>query len=90
MGYKIVYEKDPPKRFVFFRIQVFCAAFLLLFVLLARVIWPEGTETLRKLLVSEQLSHGAQAVAAMIEGLEAGESLSDVVEVFCQEIIHGN
>lgn len=89
MGYKIIYGKDPVKKHSFTRLQGLICGFFLLFSLAVRLFWPAGSQVLRDLFVTDQLSQGAQAAVAMVEDLQQGESVSDAVSVFCQEILHG-
>ena len=89
MGYKIVYGQDPVKKYNFTRMQGLICGFFLLFSLAVRLFWPAGTQVLRQVFVTDRISHGAQAVIAMVEDLQQGESVSDAVSVFCQEILHG-
>lgn len=89
MGYKIVYSKEKSKKHKILRLQALIAAFLLLFSIYVRISWPAGRAFLQSVLVSDSLSHGAEAVMALLENLEAGDSISDAVAVFCQEIFYG-
>lgn len=91
MSYKIIYGKvrGKPSKWNIIRIQMIVCVFLLIFSVCVRLFWPDGADLMRQCLVSEELSSGAQAVVALVEGLEDGESFADTVAVFCQELIHG-
>lgn len=89
MGYKIIYGQDPVKKYSFTRIQGLICCFFLLFSFTVRLFWPAGAQVLRQAFVTDQFSHGALAVMEMVEDLQQGESVSDAVSVFCQEILHG-
>lgn len=89
MGYKIQYGETVPKKSNFLRMQSMICVFLMIFTLFVRLFWPGGQAALRHLLVSDSLSRGAQAVMAMVLEMEAGESITDAVAVFCQEFIYG-
>lgn len=90
MGYRIYYGKEKAKKYSFLPIQTLFAALFLLLSAGVRIFWPEGTDALRQILVSEELSQSAQAFMSMVENLENGDSVADVVAVFCQEITHGS
>lgn len=89
MGYRIVYGKSPGKRVNFLPLQTWIALALLLFVVSVRLSWPEGTEQLQKIFVSDNLSRDAEALVAMAENLAAGKDVQEAVAVFCQEIFGG-
>lgn len=86
MGYKIVYAKTPRKLVRLLPLQSLIAVCFLLFAIIVRLSWPEGTEILREVFVSDGLSRDAQALVAMAENLASGEPMSEAVSVFCQEI----
>ena len=86
MGYKIEYQKEKPKKRNFILLQTLIASFLLLFSLIIRASWPEAVDKYNDLLVSDQLSRGAQALSAMVLELEQGADMTEAVEAFCVEI----
>ena len=89
MGYKIIYgSKKIPKR-NFWELQTLICVFMLVLALCVRLTWPEGTQLIRQILITDTLSQDAEAFMEMLRQVGAGESLSDAVAVFCQEIFHG-
>lgn len=90
MGYKIIYGKKKRRQYHPMRLQSMVAAFIFLLVLCVCASWPEGTAQLRRIFISEELSESAQAMVSLVEGLKAGDDISDAVMVFCQELIHGS
>lgn len=86
MGYRIVYNQDPVKKYRFLPLQNWIAMFLFLLALVVRITWPSGAQMLREIFVPKELSREAEAVVAMVQQLQLGDSISDAVEVFCQEI----
>lgn len=94
MGYRIEYdpkEHTSGKAGVFVRrIQILTAAFFLLFVLLVRQAWLEGTEILRNTLLPGELSFTRTAFQTMLGDIRQGTSVQEALTVFCQQIIdHG-
>lgn len=94
MAYRIVYEEDPVKltqcRTRPLRLQTMTAAFFLLFTLLVKVSWNEGTEKLREYLIPGALSVTQAAFQSFMEDLQEGEPVADALTTFCQDIIsHG-
>ena len=94
MSYRIVYGPMPPvreaRRSGPLRFQVLTALFLLLFVLLVRQAWPEGTQTLRRFLIPGEPTVTEEAFSGMIGEIRAGEPVGDAVTAFCRQIMeHG-
>ena len=89
MGYKIVYGKPARKPVRLLRLQSLVAVGLLMFAICVRLSWPAGHQLLRQVLVSQQLCKEAEALVAMAEDLAAGEKVTDIVAVFCQEVFGG-
>lgn len=91
MAYRIVYGPMPkmvhPKREGYVRLQLLTAVFLLLFVLLVRQAWPEGTDMLRSILLPGEPGITEQSVQLMLEDIREGEPLGDAVAAFCRQII---
>lgn len=94
MGYRIEYEPQTRTsgksgRFVR-RIQILTAAFFLLFVLLVRQAWPEGTQMLREILLPGEPSFTQTAFQTMLGDIRQGTSVQEALTVFCQQMIdHG-
>lgn len=92
MGYRIVYGEKPFRKFGTCRIKkrlgTMTAGFFLLFLLLTNLCWPEGRQKLWEICIPGNAQVTAAAFEAMVEDLRAGESVSDALTVFCQEIIH--
>lgn len=91
MGYRIVYgpEIRPPRERAGTsgRLPAMTAAFLLIFALLVRQFWPEGTQILRQYLLPGELSVTEQAFSSLMQNIRGGESVLSAFTVFCQEII---
>jgi len=51
--------------------------------------WPEGTETLRDLLIPGDNALTVQALREMTDILRGGGSLWDAVYAFCHCVLHG-
>ena len=68
------------------RIQGIICLFLLIFALMIRFSWPEGTEMIRGMLISDELGRGAEAFWNMLQYVESGEELSDAIAVFWQDL----
>lgn len=91
MAYRIVYGPMPgnaaQKTAGSFRLHIMTAIFLVLFVLLVRQVWPEGTDMLRTFLLPGDPTANEQAVSSLIQDLRAGEAFADALTVFCRQII---
>ena len=94
MGYRVEYfpekeraqEKTVQKSYVW----RFCALFFALFLVLSISFWPEGRETLQKLLFSGDVAVTTAALENLAWELELGEPIGEALEGFCREIIvHG-
>lgn len=85
MGYRMVYGVDPfedtgkQKS----HLKAMTAGFLLAFVLLVRLLWPQGTALLRQTLLPRE----NPAFAQLQSDLQAGEPIGDAVTAFCQRIV---
>lgn len=94
MGYRIDYGQPSDRKYPVLSSRrplpaLLCGA-LALFVLLTSLYWPEGREALRDLLIPGDAAVTAEAFAAMLENVRAGEDVQDAVTVFCREILeHG-
>ena len=90
MSYKIVYGPEitaQQQRTTDTRFRTMVAGFLLLFALTVKVLWPEGTQVLREMLIPTDLNATEQAFQSMMEDLRMGEDLGDAITVFCRQII---
>ena len=91
MSYRIVYgperkavkEREPSSL----RFRSLIAGFLLLFAVIVKLLWPEGTAVLRQMILPTDLSATEQAFQCMMEDLRSGENLGDAITVFCRQII---
>lgn len=94
MAYRIDYgppiEISCPPKYKRPRLRVMTAICLLLFVLGVRWLWPEGRQTLQRVLLPEYVTHTQVAFQDMIGMIQSGESAADAVTAFCREVIeHG-
>lgn len=69
--------------------QLLVAAFMLLLGFFVRNVWPEGQGIFQNLMVSGTVCDQAESVAAALENLEDGDTFTEAISVFCQEIFHG-
>lgn len=92
MGYRIVYAEAEPKKRVrpatAVRLRTLVAAVLLLFSIMVRLLWPDGTTILRSVFLPGNLSVTEVAFSEFVEDIRDGQSLEDSVTVFCRKIIH--
>lgn len=93
MGYRIDYgsmktskRKD---KLSFTGIMAMTAGFLVLFVLLTSVFWSSGRQKLRDFLLPGDPAVTGQALETMVSQLKDGESISEAVGAFCQEVLDG-
>ena len=91
MSYRIVYgpEIKPVQNqgASTTRLRTLTAALLLSFALTVKLLWPEGTEMLREILIPTDLTVTEQAFQSMMEDLSMGEDLGEAITVFCRQII---
>ena len=91
MAYRIVYGPMPkatsPGRQISLRISMMTVVFLLLFVLLVKQTWPEGTDMLRSVLLPGEPGKTETAVQTLLEDMRNGEPVGDAVTAFCRQII---
>lgn len=91
MGYRIVYGPQIKKPIVRTgsngRLRTMIAAAFLVFSLVVRLTWPDGTEVLQSILLPGDLTVTEQAFSVMISDLRDGEPITDAVTVFCQTVI---
>lgn len=64
------------------------AAFLLLFTLGVRMLWPAGTEVLRQWLLPGQGYSAQQALDTLAGQLARGDTVAEAVTAFCRDILH--
>lgn len=85
MGYRIIYGEEPFEKSGEgkSRLRVLTAVWLLVFVLLVRLCWPQGTKVLQQTLVPRADS----AYMQMQSDIQAGEPIADAVTAFCQRIV---
>lgn len=90
MSYRIVYAGTEPSHgrtcFQKGRFYRLLAGFFLLFCLLTKVCWPEGSDMMSRIVFSGDPEVTAQAVSVFMQHLRAGEDFSDAVTAFCLEI----
>jgi len=94
MGYRIVYgpdmERAETKGKQNLRIRLMTAGFLLLGCILARLLWPEGAQALREVLLPGPAPIAEQAFAILADRIRGGEPVGEAVESFCRYVIsHG-
>lgn len=91
MGYRVDYVPVDRvfrgKKERMLRVPALSALFFLIFVLLVRLFWAQGTETLRAVLLPGDWQATGQALEALADRLGMGEPFGDAVSVFCREII---
>lgn len=88
MAYRIDYgPAQPEEKSCTLRLQVLTASFLLLFVLLVKQAWPEGTAKLQEIFLPGDAHSTQTAFQELISDLQNGEGLGDAVTAFCEEII---
>lgn len=85
MGYQIIYGPDPFEKTGEGKshLKTLTAGFLLAFVILVRLLWPQGTALLRQTL----LPRADPAFTQLQSDIQAGEPLADAVTAFCQRIV---
>lgn len=91
MSYRIVYGPmpDPPGKETNSWCRVLTAVFLLLFVLGVRMVWPDGRELLRNLLLPGEPGVTEVALVDLVEDLRSGTAVGESFTAFCQQVIHG-
>lgn len=91
MGYRIVYGEGPGRKFGTgrgkFRLWLWIGCFVLLFLLLTNLFWPEGRAALWEFCIPGGVQAAAQALDSMAGSLRDGEKLGQAVTAFCQEIM---
>lgn len=92
MGYRIVYPGQVPKRSVkpgnTLRLRTLIAGALLLFSISVRLLWPEGAQNLRSLIIPTHLSNTELAFSKLIYEIQNGISLDECLVTFCHRIIN--
>lgn len=63
------------------------AGFFLLGCVLVKMLWPEGTQALQKVLLPGELSVTEHAFSQLVAQLRSGEPMGEAVETFCRFII---
>lgn len=91
MGYRIDYE---PVNRAFqirtgrrLRVPLLSAVFFVIFLLLVRFCWVQGTDALRAMFFPGDWQVTGQALEALAENMRAGHTFSHSAAVFCREII---
>ena len=91
MGYRIDYGGVVPQNTVQtssrLKIRSFIAAAFLVFCIIVRLFWPEGTQTLQSVFLPHDPSLTEDAFLQLVEDLRQGEKLGDSVNVFCRKIV---
>lgn len=91
MGYRIVYGPEPKfrshKTKENTRLRILVAGCLLLFAISVKLLWPEGTEKLRRTLLPGEMSQTEQAFSSMLENVREGEPLGEAFTAFCRQVI---
>ena len=93
LGYRIVYtdgsaiwKKDNIR---WGRVLLLATACFAAFYVLTNQFWTEGSQILQKMIYPMDLQETKAALHDLAASLRAGESLSDAVYVFCEEILVG-
>lgn len=94
MGYRIEYgsttKYERRTAFPFGRINAMTVLFLIAFLLLTGVFWPEGAAMLRRIFIPGDPEVTTAAISSMLDQLHEGEPVVEVIADFCGEIIaHG-
>lgn len=89
MAYRIDYGGSPPisKPQSRLRLRTMTAAFFLLFVLLVRSRWPDGTEKLRHALLPGTQRETQTAFDTLLGDLRTGQPLQEALHAFCQQLV---
>ena len=94
VGYRIVYTWDDHKITRVGkqgnRIRIMTACFFLCFLMLAKMIWSEGTAALREHLLPPGNSIAQEAFSRMLTDLREGERVEDAVTGFCRFVIENS
>lgn len=92
MGYKIIYGDGPrradDKAESGNRIRILTATCLLMFCILVRMFWPEGTMLLRDVVLPGEQTVTEAAFETFLSGIRTGSSFQDALTAFCTEVIH--
>lgn len=91
MGYRIDYGGPIPQKkartSTGFRVRSFVAGAFLAFCIMVRLLWPEGTQTLRSAFLPNDLTITEEAFSQLVTDLQQGVGFGDSVYVFCHRII---
>ena len=91
MGYRIVYGPTEDRHHEAvegsFRLRTMIAAILVVFSLIVRLTWQEGTDMLREYLLPGEQTLTQEAFSELVVDLREGEHLKDALTVFCQTIL---
>ena len=92
MGYRIVYgpTENGHREAVggFARLRTMVAVILVMFSLLVRLTWQEGTDKLREYLLPGEQTLTQEAFSELVVDLRKGEHLKDALTVFCETIFN--
>ena len=92
MNYRIEYDGGRVKKRT---IRVTKAKKLSIIIVSAAVLvsgfllWPRGRRMIRDAILPGDAAVTDHALQGLVENLQSGQPMSDAVEVFCKEIIHG-
>lgn len=93
MGYRIVYRDGSviwkKEHLRWTRVVLYGCICFLVFTMLTMHFWPDGKEILLSWLYPGNVEETRTALQHMASRLRAGESMSDAIFVFCQEILSG-
>ena len=91
MSYRIVYGPMPKvetsEKGSIIRLQIMTAAFVLLFAILVRIIWPEGSVVLQSMLLPNEAGIAESAFTDMISDIQQGDAMGDAITSFCKQVI---
>ena len=87
MGYRIVYGREPAqvRRRRKSYLRIWTAVFALVFVTAVHFLWPEGEETLRRILIPQEQT--VAAFSGMVEEIENGQDVGAAVTAFCRRVV---
>lgn len=91
MGYRIDYGPamniPTARRNGAARLRTMIAVMLLIFVLMVRLTWQEGTAVLQEVLLPGNLTVAQQAFSELVCDLREGERFMDALTFFCRMIL---
>ena len=91
MSYRIVYGGPTPENKMSnttaVRLRTMIAAALLIFSMIVRLLWPDGTTLLQSVFLPTDLTVAEEAFSVLLEEVRQGQPVDDSITAFCQKII---